>query len=611
MTATKTTEPTTLDLLKRLFSDTGREYAPQYALAVVCMLLVAGTTSLSAYVLKTVIDTIFVHQNREALVGITLGIVAIFVAKGFAAYFSEVIVGNIGNRLVAHTQKRLFEHMLRVDVAFFQTYSSSDLTTRMSYNANNVRDMLNLVSLNIGRDLFTIVGLICTMIVLDPVLTAIALIGGPIAALSSRKMVARIKKATRSEVHSLSGIIQITREVSQGAQVVKSFQLENKMRVRMFDAIDAVQRLSNKMLKIQAGVNPLMEAIGGCAVAAVIFYAGWQNLYHGASPGQFFAFITALLMCSDPGRRLSRVQLQLASAAIGVRMMYELLDSPEHEAEDPDKPELKVTGGAVALRDVSFRYVQNKPVIEGMTLRAPAGKVTALVGHSGGGKTTIFALLQRLRAADSGVIEIDGQSIADISLKSLRRNISVVGQDAFLFEGSIIENIRAGQENASNEMCIEAAKAASAHEFITGLPRGYDSPVGELGGQVSGGQRQRIALARAFLKNAPIILLDEPTSALDSETEDVIQRELRRLTEGKTTVVIAHRLSTILHADLIHVIEAGRVIESGTHEQLIAEGGGIQPSIQATVRKIFSKPVSRWPRRFRPPSHLLGPRDVL
>ncbi|MFA5957908.1 ABC transporter ATP-binding protein [Hyphomicrobium sp.] len=573
MTATKTTEPTTLDLLKRLFSDTGREYAPQYALAVVCMLLVAGTTSLSAYVLKTVIDTIFVHQNREALVGITLGIVAIFVAKGFAAYFSEVIVGNIGNRLVAHTQKRMFDHMLRVDVAFFQTYSSSDLTTRMSYNANNVREMLNLVSLNIGRDLFTIIGLVCTMIVLDPVLSAIALIGGPIAALSSRKMVARIKKATRSEVHSLSGIIQITREVSQGAQVVKSFQLENKMRVRMFNAIEAVQRLSNKMLKIQAGVNPLMEAIGGCAVAAVIFYAGWQNLYHGASPGQFFAFITALLMCSDPGRRLSRVQLQLASAAIGVRMMYELLDTPEREAEDPDKPELKVAGGAVALRDVSFRYVQNKPVIEGMTLRAPAGKVTALVGHSGGGKTTIFALLQRLRATDSGVIEIDGQSIADISLKSLRRNVSVVGQDAFLFEGSIIENIRAGQEDASNEMCIEAAKAASAHEFITGLPRGYDSPVGELGGQVSGGQRQRIALARAFLKNAPIILLDEPTSALDSETEDFIQRELRRLTEGKTTIVIAHRLSTILHADLIHVIEAGRVIESGTHEQLIAEGG--------------------------------------
>jgi ATP-binding cassette subfamily B protein len=208
-----------------------------------------------------------------------------------------------------------------------------------------------------------------------------------------------------------------------------------------------------------------------------------------------------------------------------------------------------------------------------MSFSVPAGKVTALVGHSGGGKSTVFALLQRLREPNSGVIEIDGQVIADVSLKSLRHNISVVGQDAFLFEGSIIDNIRAGLDNASDEQCIEAAKAASAHEFIMSLPRGYENPVGELGAQVSGGQRQRIALARAYLKSAPIILLDEPTSALDSETEDAIQRELRNLTKGKTTLVIAHRLSTILHADLIHVIEAGRVIESGSHDQLIANGG--------------------------------------
>lgn len=563
----------TIELLKRLFRENGREYAPEYALAILCMLVVAGATSLSAYVLKNVIDTIFVHQNRAALTGITIAIIVIFLAKGTAAYFSEVIVGRIGNRLVADTQKRMFDHLLKVDISFFQQHSSSDLVTRMSYNANGVRDMLNLVSLNLGRDLFTIIGLVGTMIYLDPILSAIAFIGGPIAALTSRKMVARIKKATKSEVHSFTGIVQITRELSQGAQVVKSFQLENKMRGRMFDAIDAVQRLANKMLRIQAGVNPLMEAIGGCAVAAVIFYAGWRNLYHGESPGQFFAFITALLMCADPARRLSRVQLQLATAAVGVRFMYELLDTPQREAEQPGLPELEITGGAITFRDVAFRYVENKPVIQGLTLEVPAGKMTALVGHSGGGKSTVFALLQRLRVPDEGVIEIDGQSITDVSLQSLRRNISVVGQDAFLFEGSIIDNIRAGLESATDEMCIEAAKAASAHEFIMSLPRAYESQVGELGGHVSGGQRQRITLARAYLKNAPIILLDEPTSALDSETEDVIQRELRRLTEGRTTLVIAHRLSTILHADLIHVIESGRVVESGTHDQLMGASG--------------------------------------
>lgn len=565
--------PTTYDLIKRLVSENGREFAPQYVIVTVCMLLVAGMTSLSAYVLKYVINTIFVHQDRAALLGITVGIVAIFVAKGFAAYFSEVLLGQIGNRLVAQTQKRMFDHMMKVDVAFFQQHSSSDLVTKMSYNANAVRDMLNMVSLNLGRDVFTIVGLVITMIALDPILTAIALIGGPIAAMSSRKMVARIKKATRSEIHSLSGIIQITREVSQGTQVVKSFQLEKKMRARMFQAIEAVQRLNNKMLRIGAGVNPLMETIGGCAVAAVVLYAGWRNLYHGESPGQFFAFITALLMCADPARRVSRVQLQLATAAVGVRMMYEMIDGPEPEAEVEGKPELVVTEGSISLHNVAFRYIPNKPVIEGMTFDIPAGKTTALVGHSGGGKSTVFALLQRLREPDSGVITIDDQPIAGVSLFSLRRNVSVVGQDAFLFEGSILENIRAGLDDASDEMCMEAARVASAHEFIMSLPRGYESQVGELGGQVSGGQRQRVALARAYLKNAPIILLDEPTSALDSETEDVIQRELRNLTKGKTTLVIAHRLSTILHADLIHVIEAGRVIESGTHDQLLASSG--------------------------------------
>ena len=585
--------PTTYDLIKRLVSEKGWEYAPRYAIVVVCMLLVAGTTSLSAYMLKYVVDTIFVNQNRAALIGITFGIVAIFVAKGLAAYFSEVILGNIGNSLVADTQKRMFDHMMKVDVAFFQQHSSSELVTMMSYNANAVRDMLTMVSLNLGRDLFTIVGLIITMITLDPVLSAIALVGGPIAALSSRKMIARIKKATRSEIHSLSGIIQITREVSQGAQVVKSFQLENKMRSRMFDAVDAVQRLSNKMLRIGAGVNPLMETIGGCAVAAVIFYAGWRNLYHGESPGQFFAFITALLMCADPGRRISRVQLQLAQAAIGVRMMYNLIDTPAREAEPLEKPALDVKEGHIALRDISFRYVENKPVLDNLTLDVPAGKVTALVGHSGGGKSTVFALLQRLREPTSGVITIDDQPIGDVSLFSLRRSISVVGQDAFLFEGSIIENIRAGLENASDEACIDAAKAASAHDFILSLPRGYETQVGELGGQVSGGQRQRITLARAYLKNAPIILLDEPTSALDSETEDIIQRELRKLTMGKTTLVIAHRLSTILHADLIHVIEAGRVIESGTHDELLAIGGAYSRLFKLQFAKFLELALAR------------------
>jgi ATP-binding cassette subfamily B protein len=345
------------------------------------------------------------------------------------------------------------------------------------------------------------------------------------------------------------------------------------MRGRAENAIGAVERTNNRMLRIQACVNPLMETIGGFAVAGVVLYAGWRNLYYGDTPGQFFAFITALLMCADPARRLSRVQLQLATATVGVRMMYDLLDSPAKEEESAGKPDLAIAKGEIAFRNVNFAYVAGKPVINGLNLVAPAGQTTALVGLSGGGKSTIFALLQRFREPLSGQITVDGQALNSVSLSSVRRSIATVGQDVFLFEGSILDNIRTGLESATDQMCVDAAKLAAADEFISNLPRGYQTEVGELGTQVSGGQRQRIALARAFLKNAPIILLDEPTSALDSETEEIIQRELKVLTKGKTTVVIAHRLSTILHADLIHVIEAGRVVESGTHEKLLVQGG--------------------------------------
>lgn len=565
--------PTTSDLLKRLARDYGREYTPQYVMAIAAMMVVAATTSLSAYIMKHVIDTIFVHQNRTALAGITLSIMAIFTVKGIAAYVSEVLVGSIGNRIVAHTQRRMYDHLLKVDVAFFHKFSSADLVTRLSNNATSTRDVLNMISMSFGRDLFTIVGLLATMIYLDPIMTVLAFIGGPIIAFTSRKLRERVQKAAKSEVNSVSGVIKATRELSQGVQVVKSFQLEDRMRGKALEAINAVERLTNRMLRIKATVNPLMETAGGVAVASVVAYAGWRNLYYGDTPGQFFAFITALLLCADPARRLSRVHLQLSQAVIGVRMMYELLDTPAREDEPPGKPELKITQGAIEFHNVSFGYIPAKPVINGLNLIAPAGKTTALVGLSGGGKSTIFALLQLFRVPQAGAITIDGQNIEDMSLLSVRRNISTVGQDAFLFEGDILDNIRTGLESATDEMCVEAAKSANADDFISKLPNGYKTQVGELGGQVSGGQRQRIALARAFLKNAPIILLDEPTSALDSRTEEIIQRELRQLTKDKTTIVIAHRLSTILHADLIHVIEGGQVIESGTHDDLLELGG--------------------------------------
>ena len=338
-----------------------------------------------------------------------------------------------------------------------------------------------------------------------------------------KRLIKRSRKAATSQFHSTAHIVGTMRETSQGVRIVKSFQLEDVLRQRMQAALKAVERMANKIVRVQALVNPLLETAGGLAVAAVVLYAGWRSMSHGQTPGQFFAFITALLLTADPARRLSRLQLQLATAAVGVRMMYELLDTPAAETDGPEARDLVVRGGEIRLDAVSFGYVPDTRVLDDLNLVAPAGKTTALVGLSGTGKTTIFNLIQRFWAPTQGRIRIDGQPISRYSLESVRRQVALVSQDVFLFEGTIGENISAGRRDATDEDVVAAARAAHADGFIRALPHGYDTPVGELGSQLSGGQRQRVALARAFLKNAPIILLDEPTSALDSETEQIIQ----------------------------------------------------------------------------------------
>jgi len=566
-------DATTIQALKRLLSDHGREYAPRYAVAFLFMSVVAGCTSLSAWMMRDVVNKIFVEQDKVALFWIPLTISGLFVIKGIASYLQEVSLSRIGNRIVAQIQKRMYDHLLKMDVGFYQQYPSSDLITRITHNAQAARTMLHLVAMGLGRDLLTLIGLIIVMISQDPLLSAITLLGGPIAVYFLKRLRERIKKAATSQVMSISTIVGVMRESAQGIRVVKSFQLEPVLRHRMDEGIKAVEKLSNKIAAVQARVDPLMETLGGMAVAAAVIYAGWRNLTFGDTPGQFFAFVTALLMASDPARRLSKLQLQLTTAAVGVKMMYELLDKPAAEVDADNRPDLAVSQGEVRFEDVVFSYDSNTPVLRGLNLVAPAGRTTALVGLSGAGKTTVFNLLQRFWEPAAGVIRIDGQPISEVSVASLRSQIALVSQDVFLFEGTIRDNIAAGRKDATEEEIIAAAKAAQADEFIRSLPHGYDTQVGELGSQISGGQRQRISLARAFLKNAPIILLDEPTSALDSETEQSIQEALQELTRGRTTIVIAHRLSTVANADVIHVMDKGQVIESGRHRELIERGG--------------------------------------
>jgi ATP-binding cassette subfamily B protein len=345
------------------------------------------------------------------------------------------------------------------------------------------------------------------------------------------------------------------------------------MRERIDASIAAVEQTNNKMARVSNRASPLMETLGGFAIAGGLMYGGYRVVAMGATPGQFFSFLTAFLLAYEPAKRLARLNIELNSSLIGARKLLEIVDSPASEPDDSDKPALKLTNARVELRDVSFAYRADEPVLNRMSFVAEPGRMTALVGPSGGGKSTVLALLLRLYEVSDGAILIDDQAISAVSRTSLRQQTAYVGQDVYLFRATIRENIAFGRPGATEDEIVAAAKAACAHDFIMSFPLGYDTPVGEHGTQLSGGQRQRIAVARALIKDAPIILLDEATAALDSESEKQVQEAIGHLCQNRTTIVIAHRLHTIMHADAILVVEGGEIVERGRHDELLRRGG--------------------------------------
>ena len=560
-------------VLKRLLGENFRRFATRYAVAFALMGIVAAATAASAYLMKDLINKVFIDRDPHFMLIICVSVVVIYTAKGLAAYGQEVILSRIGNRIVADTQVRLFDSVLRQDLAFFHSMGTAELITRLTHNARAASSALNMIATSLGRDALTVIGLVGVMIVQDPLLTAIALIGVPLLFLAVSKLLKQVRKLFRREVDTVSRLVAIMQETAHGIRIVRAFRLEEALRGHMRTAVADMEDLSNRMVRAQAGANPLIDTLGGIAVALVVAYGGWSVIYNGATPGEFFAFITALLMMTDPARRLARLHLNLAGAAAGVRMLYELIDQVPQQQDLEDAVPLVISEGRVSIDQVHFGYDPDKPVLNGVSFVAEPGKLTALVGTSGSGKSTIFNLLLRFWSPQAGQVRIDGIDLAKIQAASLYDQIALVSQDVFLFDGSVADNIRRGRPDASDSEVIEAAQSARAHEFIEQLPNGYGTNVGEFGGKLSGGQRQRISIARAFLKNAPILLLDEPTSALDAESDAAIGEALARLSQGRTTILIAHRFTTVTQADHIYVMEQGHVIEHGTHVSLLSQQG--------------------------------------
>ena len=561
-----------LALIRRLLTEQGLLHWRKYAIAFVLMAVAAGCTALPAYLVGDFVNQAYIHRSFPMIAMLGIATMVVFMVKGFATYGHMVILSRIGNRIVADNQQRLFDKLLTEQISFFADRHSSEFAARLTAGTFAVNQVLNQLVTALGRDLLTLVGLVGVMFIQEPLLSLVTLIVVPPAMLLLRKMIRRIRSIARAQFTGGTRILETMQETVQGMPVIKAFTLEEYMRRRFAANVGEVEQESNKMARVANRSSPLMEMLGGIAIALAVIYGGYRVIA-GATPGEFFSFITAFLLANEPAKRIARLNIELNSALVNVRTLFEILDAPATEPIEEHKPALTVRQAGIEFSGVDFAYRKDEQVLHALTLSAEPGKVTALVGPSGGGKSTIFNLLLRFYETDKGKISIDAQNIAEVSRHSVRQAIGYVGQNIFLFRGTVCDNIAFGKPDATEQEIIAAAKAAYAHDFIMAFPRGYETPVGEHGLQLSGGQRQRVAIARALIKNAPIILLDEATAALDAESEGLVQEALAHLTQGRTTMVIAHRLQTVTHADRIYVIENGTAVESGHHDELLRRDG--------------------------------------
>jgi ATP-binding cassette, subfamily B, bacterial MsbA len=563
-----------LALIRRLLTEHAAARRKRYAQAFALMAVTAACTVIPAYLIKDFVNETYLGRNFTAIVALGVATMVLYMLKGASTYGHTVMLARINSRIIADIQQRTFDTLLNQGLGYFADRHSSEFIARLTAGTTAVTQVLNLLILTLGRDLLTLIGLAAVMISQDPVLFCIGFVAVPPAMLVLRKLIRRIRVIAQNQFTGGARILETMQEAVQGIRIVKSFTLEEEMRARFAASVDEVERQANRMARVANRASPLMETLAGVGFALAVIYSGYRVIYGGATAGELVAFLLAFVLAFEPAKRLARLNIDLNANLIGAKVIYELIDSPPTEPIADDGPPLALSPAVrIEFSDVRFAYRPGEPVIRGMSFVADPGKVTALVGPSGGGKSTVLSLLLRFYDIDGGTITVDGHEITQLPRRALRRQIGYVGQHVQLFRGSIRDNIAFGKLGASEADIVAAARAAHAHDFIMDFPAGYATQVGEHGLQLSGGQRQRIAIARALIKDAPIILLDEATASLDSESEQLVQDAMARLCEGRTTIVVAHRLATIMHADRILVVEQGTVVETGRHDDLLRKGG--------------------------------------
>jgi ATP-binding cassette, subfamily B, bacterial MsbA len=561
-------------LIMRLLLESFHEHRWKYLAAAGAMVLVATATAATAWMMGQIIDALSTPDNQGRVIAVGAGVALVFAFRGVAMYVQAVLMARAGNRIVAQKQMQIYHRMLGQGVAFFNSNASSDLLLKVTQSAQSARAIIDTIVAGFIRDFLTLIGLVAVMVYQQPVLSLVSLVVAPIVVFGVQRILRLVGDVMKQEMAGLGEIIKVVQETSLGARVVKAFGLEPSMANRMEAAVRQVEDRNNRIVQLQSATMPLLDIVAGLAIASIVILSA-VDLF-GRAPGtagQLMSFVTAFLMSYEPAMRLSKMRVVIESNMVGVRMMYELLDTKQTMLEDPDAVPLVVGPGAVELSDVCFAYGDNEQVLRSVNMAFQPGKTTALVGPSGGGKSTLLNLLLRLYDPTEGNVLIDGQDIKTATFSSLRANIAFVGQDTFLFAGTVMDNLLLAREGATKDEAIAAAKVAHAHEFIEKLTNGYDTVIGENGSFLSGGQRQRLSIARAVLRQAPILLLDEATSALDSHSEVLVRDALESITRGVTTIVIAHRLSTVMNADEICYLENGQIVERGKIDDLLTTGG--------------------------------------
>ena len=542
-------------------------------LASFAMILTAATTGAIPFLIQKTADDVFVAKNQQMVYWISGAIVLVTVIKAIAEYVGDVTVAYLGNRFIADLRIQMFGKLARADLSFIQTVHSGRLLSGFLNDATLIRATASRSMVTLGENYLKVVILVATMFYMDARFSVLILIFMPVAWFMLSRQRRKMRKSTSKSLQETGDLSALITQTLRGMRVVRAYQQEDREESRAASAINRALEFTMRGTRARALSSPSIELLTGCGFALAIYFAGTKGVRGDLTLGHFMGFMTAALLIYTPLKSAATLQTQLQEGMAAASRVFGIIDLDVRLVEAPDAKPLKLERGEIEFSGVSFAYQKENPVLRGVSLAVPPGRTVALVGPSGSGKSTLVNLALRFFDPDRGKVVIDGQDIAKVTIESLRESIALVTQDPVLFDDTIRTNIAYGVKPVDEPQVVAAAKAAAAHDFIMALPKGYDTRVGEAGGLLSGGERQRIAIARAIYKDAPILLLDEPTSSLDSEAEAKVQSALEELMRGRTVLMIAHRLSTVKKADLICVLDQGRIVEVGRHDELVAKGG--------------------------------------